>query len=50
MSENRTDTSDHESTGPGADKAPSETAHGRHRGGTAADDHADANPHGRHRR
>ncbi|MFJ8041267.1 hypothetical protein ACIRBX_12255 [Kitasatospora sp. NPDC096147] len=48
MSEIRTDSSDHESTGTENDR--SEAAHGRHRGGTAADDRADANPHGRHRR
>ncbi|WP_329563754.1 hypothetical protein [Kitasatospora sp. NBC_01266] len=45
MSENLTDTTD-----LGADEATSEDAvHGRHRGGSAADDTNEADAHGRHR-
>lgn len=45
MSETLTDT-----TGHGADEATSEDAiHGRHRGGSAADDSPGANAHGKHR-
>ncbi|WP_327069442.1 hypothetical protein [Kitasatospora sp. NBC_01302] len=45
MSETLTATTDH-----GADEATSrDSIHGRHRGGTAADDNPEADPHGRHR-
>ncbi|GAA1261856.1 hypothetical protein GCM10009665_59430 [Kitasatospora nipponensis] len=45
MSENLTDTTDH-----GADEvSPEDSAHGRHRGLTAADDTSEIDPHGRHR-
>ncbi|GAB2716714.1 hypothetical protein [Kitasatospora kifunensis] len=45
MSETLTDTTDH-----GADEATSQDAiHGRHRGGSAPDDSAEANVHGKHR-
>jgi len=51
MSETLTDTTEHDRTAPGADEAmAADTAHGRHRGVTAPDDTADADPHGRHRR
>ncbi|GAA2226761.1 MULTISPECIES: hypothetical protein [Kitasatospora] len=51
MSDTLTDTTEHDSTAPGADGATAEdTAHGRHRGMTAPDDSADTSPHGRHRR
>jgi hypothetical protein len=51
MSETLTDTTEHDSTAPGADEAKAEdTAHGRHRGMTASDDSSDVSSHGRHRR
>ncbi|MER5637152.1 hypothetical protein ABT095_09355 [Kitasatospora sp. NPDC002227] len=51
MSETLTDTPEHETTAPGTDEASTPDApHGRHRGSTAPDDTAEADPHGRHRR
>ncbi|GAA1119458.1 MULTISPECIES: hypothetical protein [Kitasatospora] len=51
MSETLTDTTEHDRTAPGADGAVAEdNGHGRHRGTTAADDRADADAHGKHRR
>ncbi|GAA1137971.1 hypothetical protein F4556_005308 [Kitasatospora gansuensis] len=51
MSETRTDTTQHDGTGPASGTDRSESAvHGRHRGDTAPDDRPDADPHGRHRR
>ncbi|WP_354640025.1 hypothetical protein [Kitasatospora camelliae] len=51
MSETLHDTTEHDHAAHGADEAAAEgAAHGRHRGLTAADDRADADPHGRHRR
>ncbi len=52
MSETLTDSTEHDSTTPGADEATAAdaTMHGRHRGVTAPDDTPEADPHGRHRR
>jgi hypothetical protein len=51
MSETRTDTIQHDGTGPASGRDGSESAvHGRHRGGTATDDRPEAAPRGRHRR
>ncbi|MDH6574973.1 hypothetical protein P3T29_000590 [Kitasatospora sp. MAP5-34] len=51
MSETLTDSTEHDSTTPGADEATATDAvHGRHRGVTAPDDTSEADPHGRHRR
>ncbi|MFJ8627187.1 hypothetical protein ACIRD3_30715 [Kitasatospora sp. NPDC093550] len=50
MSDTLTDTTGPAITGTDADeKTAGDSAHGRHRGRSAADDSPEADPHGRHR-
>ncbi|MEU9041238.1 MULTISPECIES: hypothetical protein [unclassified Kitasatospora] len=50
MSDTLTDITGHAFNGTDADeKTAGDSAHGRHRGRSAADDSSESDPHGRHR-